>query len=83
VGGAGGEEVEASSRADDVGWRSRVDFATRLLADGYDIPTVQELLGHSDLKTTMIDTHVLNETVEEECAALSTGDRCYATAELR
>ena len=31
-----------------------------LLADGYDIRTVQELLGHSDVKTTMIDTHVLN-----------------------
>jgi site-specific recombinase XerD len=30
------------------------------LADGYDIRTVQELLGHSDVKTTMIDTHVLN-----------------------
>lgn len=39
----------------------RHTFATELIADGYDIRTVQELLGHADVRTTMIYVHVLNK----------------------
>jgi site-specific recombinase XerD len=51
-------KVGLSKRASSHSFRH--SFATHLLEAGQDIRTVQELLGHTDVSTTMTDTHVLN-----------------------